>query len=270
LHVKRASIPRSAPIMVGMQLTDAVVLVTGASAGIGHAAAVRFAARGAKVLVHGRDPDRTGAVAGEVGGTALLADLAVPAERKRLAAEALDTFGRVDVLVNNAGFGYAGPVTAMPVETIRGLVEVNLVAAIELTRDLLPGMIERQRGDICFVTSIAGRAGVAGEAVYSATKAGIDVFAESLRGETARPGVNISVVVPGVVDTGFFEARGSPYGRKRPRPIPADTVAAAVVRAVEHDRAEAWAPRWLRIVPTVRALAPGAYRRLTVRFGGSS
>ncbi len=197
--------------MVAMQLTDAVVLVTGASAGIGHVAAARFAARGAQVLVHGRDPERTSDVAREVGGRALIADLASPADRQRLAAEALDAFGRVDVLVNNAGFGYFGRVSAMAVDVIRRLIEVDLLASIELTHALLPGMVERKRGAICFVTSIAGRTGVAGEAVYSATKAGLDAFAESLRAETARSGVNISVVVPGVVDTGFFETRGSPY-----------------------------------------------------------
>jgi short-subunit dehydrogenase len=255
--------------MVAMQLTDAVVLVTGASAGIGQAAAARFAARGARVLVHGRDAERTHKVADEVGGRPLIADLGSPADRERLAAEAIDAFGRVDVLVNNAGFGYAGQVSAMDVDVIRRLIEVDLLAAIELTRALLPGMIERRHGAICFVTSIAGRTGVAGEAVYSATKAGLDAFADSLRGETARSGVNVSVVVPGVVDTAFFETRGSPYGRTRPRPIPADTVADAVVRAVERDRAEEWRPRWLRIAPTVRALAPGTFRRLAVRFGGS-
>ncbi|HYZ67218.1 MAG TPA: SDR family NAD(P)-dependent oxidoreductase [Mycobacterium sp.] len=252
-----------------MQLADAVVLITGASAGIGHAAAARFAARGANVLVHGRDLERTQRVADEVGGRVLIADLGSPSDRVRLAAEAPEAFGRVDVLVNNAGFGYAAPFAEMDVDVIRRLVELDLLASIELTRSLLPGMIERRRGAICFVTSIAGRTGVAGEAVYSGTKAGLDTFAEALRGETARSGVDISVVVPGVVDTGFFETRGSPYGRTRPRPIPADVVADAVVRAVERGRAEQWRPRWLRLAPTVRAVAPGAYRRLAVRFGGS-
>jgi short-subunit dehydrogenase len=250
-----------------MQLTSAVVLVTGASAGIGHVAAAKFAAKGARVLVHGRDPQRTQQVADEVGGRALIADLASPTDRQRLATDALNAFGHVDVLVNNAGFGYLGPVSGMAVDVIRRLIEVDLTAAIELTRSLLPGMIDRNRGAICFVTSIAGRTGVAGEAVYSATKAGLDTFADSLRVETAGSGVNVSVVVPGVVDTGFFETRGSPYTRSRPRPIPAQTVADAVVRAVERDRAEEWRPRWLRIAPTVRALAPGAFRQLAVRFG---
>ncbi|WP_041313252.1 SDR family NAD(P)-dependent oxidoreductase [Mycobacterium sp. JS623] len=250
-----------------MQLSGAVVLVTGASAGIGQVAAAKFAAQGARVLVHGRDSQRTRRVADEIGGRALIADLALPADRERLAAEALSTHGHVDVLVNNAGFGYLGPVSAMAVDVIRRLIEVDLLAAIELTRSLLPGMIERRRGAICFVTSIAGRTGVAGEAVYSATKAGLDTFADSLRVETAGSGVNVSVVVPGVVDTGFFETRGTPYTRSRPRPIPAETVADAVVRAVEREHAEEWRPRWLRIAPTVRALAPGAFRRLAVRFG---
>jgi short-subunit dehydrogenase len=221
-------------------------------------------------LVHGRDPQRTQQVADEVGGRALIADLASPVDRERLAADALDAFGHVDVLVNNAGFGYLGPVSDMAVDVIRRLVEVDLLAAIELTRSLLPGMLEQRRGAICFVTSIAGRTGVAGEAVYSATKAGLDAFADSLRVETAGSGVNVSVVVPGVVDTGFFETRGSPYTRSRPRPIPPETVADAVVRAVERDRAEEWRPRWLRVAPTVRALAPGAFRRLAVRFGRQS
>ena len=250
-----------------MQLTDAVVLVTGASAGIGRVAAARFAERGARVLVHGRDRDRTHEVADEVHGHPLIGDLAVRADRERLAAEALGVFGRVDALVNNAGFGYLGPVTEMDVAVIRRLVEVNLLAAIELTRSLLPQMVERKRGAVCFMTSIAGRTGVAGEAVYSATKAGLDTFADSIRVETAGSGVHISVVVPGVVDTGFFETRGAPYTREHPKPISAATVADAVVCAVERDRAELWRPHWLRIAPTVRALAPGAFRRLAVRFG---
>ena len=205
------------------------MLVTGASAGIGHAAAVRFAAAGAQVLVHGRDVSRTTDVAREVGGRALIADLASPADRQRLADEAVNAFGRVDVLVNNAGFGHSGPFTAMSVDAVRRLIEVDLVAAIELTHALLPGMVAQKRGAVSFVTSIAGRTGVAGEAVYSATKAGLDAFAESLRAETVGSGVNISVVIPGVVDTGFFETRGRPYERTTPRPIPADVVADAVV-----------------------------------------
>jgi short-subunit dehydrogenase len=128
-------------------------------------------------------------------------------------------------------------------------------------------MLERRSGHLCLVGSIAGRTGVAGEAVYSATKAALDAFAESLRLELHGSGVGVSLVVPGVVDTGFFAARGRPYDRRSPRPVSSDRVAAAVVDAIAHDRAEAWVPGWLRVAPAVRSLAPGAYRRLSARFG---
>jgi len=95
------------------------------------------------------------------------------------------------------------------------------LAALELTRLLLPGMVERDHGAICFVTSIAGRTGVGGEAVYSATKAGLDTFAESLRARPPDPVSTSASSFPAVVDTGFFETRGAPYTRARPRPIPA-------------------------------------------------
>ncbi|MGX9789957.1 SDR family NAD(P)-dependent oxidoreductase [Mycobacterium sp. MMS18-G62] len=250
-----------------MRFNGAVALVTGASAGIGAAVARRLSTQGARVLVHGRDPERTRAVAAEAGATMLVAELGNPDGRQRLAADALSVSGQVDVLVNNAGVGWSGPFTDMEVDDIRRLIEVDLLAAIELTRALLPGMIGRRNGAVCFVTSIAGRTGVAGEAVYSATKAGLDMFAESLRAETAGSGVHIATVIPGVVDTGFFETRGRPYQRARPKPIPPDVVAQAVVDAIAKDHAEAWSPRWLRVAPTLRALAPGAFRRLAIRFG---
>jgi short-subunit dehydrogenase len=250
-----------------MRLNGAVALVTGASAGIGQAVAVRFAAAGARVLVHGRDPDRTRRVADSIGGTALLADLSAPEARHTLVTEALNTFGRVDVLVNNAGIGWSGPLTQMAVDQIRRLIDVDLLAGIELTHALLPGMVEKNCGAVCFVSSIAARTGVAGEAVYAGAKAGLDVFAESLRAEVSGAGVHVGVVIPGVVATGFFDTRGRPYRRAHPKPVSADAVADAVVRVVTAGRAERWIPGWLRIAPAVRALAPGLYRRLTVRFG---
>ncbi|WP_068271526.1 SDR family NAD(P)-dependent oxidoreductase [Aldersonia kunmingensis] len=250
-----------------MQLDDKVVLVTGASAGIGRAIAARAGAAGARVLVHGRDEERTRLVAAEVDGFPLVADLSVGAERARLCDEALEQFGRVDVLVNNAGVGWAGPLTEMTVAQLRAVIEVDLLAALELTHELLPPMVNRGEGAICFVSSIAGRTGVAGEAVYSAAKAGVDMFAESLRAETAGTGVGVSVVVPGAVSTGFFETRGRPYTRSRPRPVPPEDVANAVLTTITRGRAEAWVPGWLRIAPAVRVLAPGAYRQLSTRFG---
>jgi short-subunit dehydrogenase len=154
----------------------------------------------------------------------------------------------------------------MTVDEIRRVVEVDLLAAVELTHAVLSGMLDRGRGAICFVSSVAGRTGVAGEAVYSATKAGLDAFAESLRFEAAGTGVHVGVVVPGAVDTGFFEKRGRPNERARPKPVSPEAVADSVLNAVT-GRAEVWIPRWLRVASTIRALTPSAYRRLATRFG---
>nr|WP_206038061.1 SDR family NAD(P)-dependent oxidoreductase [Rhodococcus sp. HNM0569] len=248
-------------------MSGSVALVTGASAGIGAAVADRLAARGAHVLVHGRDAERTRAVAAHVHGTAILGDLADPAGRHAVVEHALAARGRVDILVANAGAGWSGPLPDMSVAHVRSLLELDLVASIELTHALVPAMVHRGHGAVCFVSSIAGRTGVAGEAVYSAAKAGVDVFAESLRAETAGTGVSVGVVVPGAVDTGFFDHRGRRYDRAFPAPVPPDRVADAIVRVVEGGRAEEWVPRWLRLAPAVRALAPGPYRYLATRFG---
>jgi short-subunit dehydrogenase len=251
-----------------VQLKNSVALVTGASSGIGRAVALRLAAQGAHVLVHGRDPQRVQEVAANTQGAALVADLSVPDERRRLVSEAIATSGRIDILVNNAGIGWAGPMTRMPPEVMGELVEVNLLAPMDLTRMVLPGMVTQRRGSICFITSVAGRTGVAGEAVYAATKSGLDAFAESVRAEAVGSGVHLCVVVPGPVATEFFAARGVPYTRSRPRALPPGTVAEAVVRAIARDEPEVWTPRWLRTAPVVQAVAPRPYRRLSARFGG--
>lgn len=250
-----------------MRLDGKVVLVTGASAGIGAAVAERLAASGAQVVVHGRDAERTAEVAARIDGVPVLGDLALPGVAAEVADAALAVHGRIDILVANAGLGWSGPFVEMRAEEIDRLVALDLLAPLQLVRCLLPAMVERGSGHIALVGSIAGRTAVAGEAVYAATKAALDVFAESLRLEIRGSGVSVSLTIPGVVDTGFFSARGRPYDRKRPRPLPAADVARALVDGIADDRAEIWIPGWLRVAPAVRALAPGLYRRLSARFG---
>ncbi|NUR97328.1 MAG: SDR family NAD(P)-dependent oxidoreductase [Kribbellaceae bacterium] len=250
-----------------MRLDGKVVLVTGGSAGIGAAVVERLAESGAGVIVHGRDVVRTAAVADRVGGVPVVGDLGDLGAPEAVAADALRVHGQIDVLVANAGVGWSGPFVRMPVDQLDRLVAVDLLAPLRLVRCLLPAMIERRSGHIALVGSVAGRTAVAGEAVYAATKAALDIFAESLRLELRGSGVTVSLTLPGVVDTGFFAARGRTYDRKHPRPLPADLVARAVIDGIANDRAEVWAPGWLRAAPAVRALAPGLYRRLAARFG---
>ena len=173
----------------------------------------------------------------------------------------------IDILINNAGVGWAGPLTEMSAAKVAHVVAVNLTAPIELTRLLTPVLGAGGRGRVVFVSSIAGTTGVTQEAVYAATKAGLGCFAESLRYELAGTDVGVSVVVPGVVDTPFFARRGSPYGRRRPIPVSAQRVARAVLIAIERDQAMTFVPRWFGFPAWLHGTAPGTFRALAARFG---
>lgn len=245
-----------------MRVRGAVALVTGGSSGIGAATARRLAAAGANVLIAGRDPARLAAVAADTGAVSLPCDLAAPDGPAALATAAGQASGGVDILVNNAGLGWAGPLTEMTPGKITELVTVNLTAPMTLTRLLAPQMIERGGGRVIFVSSIAGSTGVRGEAVYSATKAGLRFFAESLAYELGSSSVRVCVVVPGVIDTPFFERRGQPYGRRRPAPLPAQRVAGAIIAALESDRQLVYVPRWLHFPAWLHGAAPGTFRVL--------
>ncbi len=232
-------------------------LVTGASSGIGAAVADLLAANGVELLLVGRDEARLGDVATRTGGRALRADLAGPAgiEAVRAAAD-----GWARLVVHAAGVGAAGPLQGTPAALTDELLAVNLVAPVQLTRALLPTLRARH-GHVAFVASIAA-IGVAGEAVYSATKAGLRGFADALRLEG---GVGVTTVLPGAVDTGYFSRRGQAYHRRFPRPVSAERVAAALVDGVARGRAEVFVPRWLTLGSRVHGAAPATFARLSRR-----
>lgn len=250
-----------------MELRGSVCLVTGASSGIGRATSVRLARAGARVLLLGRDQQALDEVAAKTNGTVIAADLAESSEIERAASEAVSVAGRVDVLVNNAGEGWAGAFSEINPLRAELLVRTNLLAPIRLTRALLPPMLERRSGHIVNIASIAGHVGVRDEAVYAATKAGLIGFSESLRYELQGTGVGVSVVSPGIVRTAFFERRGRPYGRRFPRPIDPDRVARAIVRVIRHNRPQVFEPRWIALPAWLRGSFPGLYRALAGRLG---
>jgi short-subunit dehydrogenase len=250
-----------------MRLQDTVVLVTGASRGIGAAVATAAAARGARVgLVARTSADLEAVLAGLGGrGSMAVADVADPAALAGAVAAIEADLGPVDVLVANAGIGAYGPFADIEAEEMERLVRVNVLGTMYAIRAVLPGMIARRRGHIVTLGSIAGRIGSPFEAVYAATKfAGVGLT-EALAVEVEPYGVGVSMVNPGPVATEFGNARGHPYDRARPRPIPPEEVAAAVVAAVEQGRHELYAPRWLRPAVVARHLVPPLFRWGTAR-----
>jgi short-subunit dehydrogenase len=248
-------------------LSGRVCLVTGATGGIGRATVSALARRGALVVASGRDEGVLADLGRSQGVDPLRVDLEDVEGARRLAEEALAVHGRVDVLVNVAGAGLYGPVASLDPDELERVVRVNATAPIVLGRSLLPQMLARGSGHIVNVGSVVGHVGHGNEAAYAATKAALTIFTESLRSELHGTGVGVSLVSPGVVGTRFFERRGAPYDRRRPRPVAPDEVASAVVAAIERDRAEVLVPGWLALPVRLRGAAPGLYRALARRFG---
>ena len=251
----------------GLRLDGATVLVTGASRGIGRAVAARAVRRGARVGLIARSGRDLEAVRTEIGGMSATATADV-ADREQVGAaiRALEAeLGPTDVLVANAGIGAYGPFSDIPVEEVERLVRVNLLGTVYPLKAVLPGMLDRGRGHLVVVSSVAGRFGSPFEAAYAATKFAQTGLAEAMSVELEGRGVGVSIVNPGVVDTDFFEARGHAYDRPFPKPISADRVAEAVIGAVESGRSEVFVPRWFKYALAVRHLSPAVYARGTRR-----
>jgi short-subunit dehydrogenase len=249
-----------------VQLAGTTALLTGATGGIGQAIARALHGRDAHVLLSGRRTEVLNELAAELGGNAevLEADLAEPAGAVGLAERA----GAVDVLVANAGLPASGRLERFSPEEIDRALEVNLRAPIQLTRALAPGMVERGRGHLVFVSSLNGKVATARSALYSATKFGLRGFAGGIREDLHGTGVGVTVVFPSFIsEAGMFAETGvklPPWvGTRRP-----DDVAQAIVRGIETGRAEIdVAPLALRLGALASALAPETVARAQRALG---
>ncbi|MFI5317227.1 MAG: SDR family NAD(P)-dependent oxidoreductase [Myxococcota bacterium] len=190
-------------------LKDRVALVTGGARGIGRAIAERLAAEGARVAI--ADIQGAKQAAEEIGGGSIgvVLDVTDSSAVRAGVGEVIGRFGRVDVLVNNAGWDKVEPFVKSSEETWDKVLAINLRGPIAVTRAVLDGMIERRAGWIVTISSDAGRLGSSGEVVYSAAKAGVIGFSKALAREVARHGIHVNVVCPGPTNTPLLAQVGA-------------------------------------------------------------
>ncbi|HTZ56437.1 MAG TPA: SDR family NAD(P)-dependent oxidoreductase [Candidatus Acidoferrum sp.] len=198
-----------------MQTPQRIALVTGASSGIGAATARALAAAGMAVAIAARRKDRLDGLATEIakaGGSAIVltADLTKESDAQRIVKETEAHFGRLDVLVNNAGVMYLEPIDTASLERWRDMFELNVLSLIASTQAALPGMRARHNGHIVNVSSTAGRMAHPGSGGYAATKFAVGAFSESLRKEVYQDNIRVTVIEPGVTETELREHIADP------------------------------------------------------------
>ena len=180
-----------------------VAIVTGASSGIGRAIVRLFAAEGARLALAARSTDKLEKLAGEIGSAPLIlsVDLAQPAEVERMVAETLAHFGRIDVLMANAGVYVPGEAAEGDPDAWDNLIAVNVSSVFRSVHAVLPGMIAQRSGDIVVTSSIAGHQALREEPVYSASKHAVQTFVHTVRRQVAPHNIRIGAVAPGTVLT---------------------------------------------------------------------
>jgi NAD(P)-dependent dehydrogenase (short-subunit alcohol dehydrogenase family) len=249
-----------------IDLDGAVVAITGAARGIGLETAKQFHARGARVFIGDLDADRVAEAAASVGphATGVVLDVT---DRDSFAAflDAAEAAGPIDVLVNNAGIMPAGPFLDEPDSVIDTQIDVNYRGPISGMRLMLPRMIERRRGHIVNVASLAGKFAVPGLAVYSGTKHAVVGLSAAVRDEIDGTGVSISTVMPNAVHTDLTS--GLPT--ERMLALKPEQVAGAIVGSVEHRREEIAIPRIYGVWPALPVLLPTRWLAAVKRWLGA-
>jgi NADP-dependent 3-hydroxy acid dehydrogenase YdfG len=252
-----------------------VVAITGASAGIGRATALRLARDRAAVSICARREDRLRQVADDVrqlGGRALpvVADVSREADMNDFVTATIREFGGLDVMVCNAGYGLYGAIDQIEPADMQRILEVNLVGTYNAMRACLPHFRRQRRGHIVVISSIAGRRGIPYMGAYAATKFAQAGLVECVRAETRASGLHVTGVYPVSTETDFFDTMTAVSGFTTEAHGPrqsADTVAEAIVRAIHRPVPEVFPYRKARALVWLNAVAPGWCDRLVTKWG---
>ncbi len=255
--------------------SNRVVAITGASAGIGRATALRVARDGASVVMCARRVDRLEALASEIvaaGGTPLpiAADVTREADMQALVARGVERFGRLDAMMCNAGFGIAGTIEDINADQMRRLIDVNYLGTYFAARAALPVFRRQGHGHLIVISSIVGKRGVPFMGAYSATKFAQVGLAECLRSELTGSGIHVTLVYPVSTPTEFREVMARESGATSEARGPkqrVEDVADAIARAIEHPVPEVY-PYWKsRGLVWLNVFAPGICDRVVKKFG---
>jgi short-subunit dehydrogenase len=258
-----------------MDVAGRVAVITGGSSGIGLACANQFAAAGCAVVLGARRGDRLDEAVRALRARgqradALVTDVTSEADVARLVAHAQTVFGRLDIMMCNAGFGYYGTVEDTPAATMQRLMDVNFMGTFQGARAALPVFRAQARGHLIIVSSIVGQRGIPQMSAYSATKAAQVGFAESLRSEFAGTDIHVSVVYPVSTETEFRHAMERDYGHSVSGLGPkqsVEEVARAVVACLKRPRAEVYPHAMSRALSVLNAVAPGFTDSLVRKYG---
>jgi short-subunit dehydrogenase len=244
-----------------MNYSGKVVVITGASSGIGKEVAREFAKLHAFLVLVSRDKNKLEETAKELSKyqTEILVfpcDVSQKDQVNQMSKAVLEKFGTADVLVNNAGFGIYGTITDIKVEEIESQMATNYLGMVYCTKSFLPQMLERKSGHIVNVASVAASFGIPGMASYCASKFAMLGFSESLYHELKGSGVGITVVSPIMVRTNFLNHKSFSKIPKYTNFLSANTVARVVVRAASSPRLEIVVPEFVRIAIWIKQTFP--------------
>jgi short-subunit dehydrogenase len=255
---------------MGFEYDGKVAVVTGASSGIGRAVALDLASRGTTVVVVARRLEPLEQVADIARRTApnsraASADVADRDAIEGVIRDTLEREGRIDVLVNNAGIPMRKHATRLSVEDVTRVMEINFYGSVYATLAALPSMLERKRGHIVNVSSVAGRIGSPREAAYSASKYAMSGFTDVLASDLLGSGVEVHLICPGPIDTEIWGQVQEPpaYNGKF---YPPEVIAKAVRACLEKGSYERWAPRRMRGASYFKTLAPKMFAKGTARY----
>jgi short-subunit dehydrogenase len=254
-----------------MNFTDQITLVTGASSGIGKQLALDLAGRGALVVGCGRSISRLKETLKEVlhvspRSVMIGCDVSDAEQVQGMIGKVLADYGKVDILINNAGIGMRQSFVDTPLKVIEDMMRINYLGAVYCTHELLPSMIARRSGHIVNISSVAGKIGTLNMAAYCASKFAMNGWSESLYHELKPLGIQVSVVCPGPVHTEFSRDFRDTEPKSPPNLILSpEAVAQEVIKVIEKNRFEVILPPWLALLCAFKRYMPNFFRALAQR-----